>query len=103
MKVLLKGEADTSKFFESENYAAVRSSALSDSPSEFSASFKNLKISVQPSKKQMIKECTVTVSWSNADVESPTTRDSASQWLTERYRLVKEPEADEADTWHYTL
>jgi hypothetical protein len=104
LMVLLKGEADTSIFFESEKYSAVRSSALSDQPSESSASFKNLTISVQPSKNRLSKYCTVTVSYANAESEksSPTNRDSTHQWLSERYRPVKEPEEDE-ETWYYAL
>jgi hypothetical protein len=103
--VLLKGEGDASRFLQSEKYAAVRSSALADPPSESDVYFKNLKLSVIPSKNSLVKESTVTLSWmNNSEPESPnkTKIVGSKHWFSEEFGL--EPDrAEELIAWHYTL
>ena len=99
--VLLKEGDDYSKFLASEKYVTPRASALSENPYELSASFKNITVSVLPSKNSIAKECIVTVSWSKTAQISPTNRDLVRDLLSDKYRLAHE--SDETETWHYTL
>ena len=99
--VLLKEGDDYSKFLASEKYVTLRASALSENPYELSASFKNITVSVLPSKNSIAKECIVTVSWSKTAQISPTNRDLVRDLLSDKYRLAHE--SDETETWHYTL
>ena len=99
--VLLKEGDDYSKFLASEKYVTLRASALSENPYELSASFKNITVSVLPSKNSIAKEFIVTVSWSKTAQISPTNRDLVRDLLSDKYRLAHE--SDETETWHYTL
>ena len=102
--LLLKGEGDASRFLQSEKYAAVRSSALADPPSESDVYFKNLKLSAIPSKNSLVKESTVTLSWMNNEPDSPsnTKNVGSKHWFSETFGL--EPDkTEDSIAWHYTL
>ncbi len=102
--ILLKGEGDASRFLQSEKYAAVRSSALADPPSESEVYFKNIKLSVIPPKSPQIKESTVTLSWMNNEPESPnnTKNVGSKHWYSENFGLEPDQKEDSI-AWHYTL